>query len=211
MPVDAAGVAGRDEQALLAPPQVDEHRFAAGEDAAGERRVVLAVAVAQVQGRAVGAPGPQRRQAAVAPGGADGHDRVRHVGEERAQRRVVAPGEPVQRALAQERAGRQEAAGRHARAAARLDDDDAAVGELAVRARHGRRGRALGERERPDRGQRRARRQIAVRDTGGEGGGQVVVAGQRAVGIRSLLSQYGVAQFRSPPSDGGRPGEGTSL
>ena len=51
------GLPGGHDQALLAPPQVDEHRVAAGEHAARERRVVLAAAVAQVQRGAVGAPG----------------------------------------------------------------------------------------------------------------------------------------------------------
>ena len=43
-----------DDQALLAPPQVDDHRVAAREERAGERRVVAAVGVPEVQRGAVG-------------------------------------------------------------------------------------------------------------------------------------------------------------
>jgi hypothetical protein len=94
-PLDPVRVAGRHDDALLAAPEVHEDRPAVPEDAGGERRVVGAVAMAEVQRRRVRAPLPQRREAAEAPRRPD----ALGAGGDAVQQRIVAARQP-QRAVA---------------------------------------------------------------------------------------------------------------
>ena len=168
-------IAGGDDQALLALPEVDDHGVAAGEQRAGERRVVGAVAVAEMQGGAVGVVAPQRREAAEAPAGADHDDLLARLGEQQRERRVVAAGQAERRAGAQQPAGRQLAARRDARRAALGEHDHAGARERGVRALD-RRGRAVLVRGEPPHGrQRAAGRQAPVDHERGELAGQIVV------------------------------------
>ena len=125
---------------------------------------------------------PQRGQAAVAARRADGLDRLGHVGEEHAERRVVAARQPEGARPAQQRTRGERAPRGHARRAPRLDDDHAGVGQLAVGAadRGGR--RPLGGGQLAHRRQRRARGELALGDSRGERRGQVEVAGHRGDG-----------------------------
>ena len=158
---DTARVACREHDALLAAPEVDQDRVAPVEHARRERSVVAAVAVAQVQRRRVGAALPQRGQATEAPAGAD----ALGVAGDAVQQRVVAARQPQARPAVQRPTRERCAVARHPRRAPRRAVDHAQPRELGVGAADGRRRRAQLGRRGPDARHRRARRELARRDS----------------------------------------------
>jgi hypothetical protein len=158
---DPAGVAGGEDDALLAAPEVHEDRIVPGEHARDERVVVAAVAMPQVQRGGVGAALPQRGQSTQAAARAD----ALRVSCDAVEQRVVAArqsqaGPGVERAPSDHRP----VAG-DARRTPRCGVDHAHPRELGVGAADGRRRRAQLGRRGPDARHRRARRELARRDS----------------------------------------------
>jgi hypothetical protein len=164
-----------DEDALLAAPEVHEHRPAAREDARGERRVVGAVAVAQVQRGRVRAVLPERREPAEAAGRADAVRRARDA----VQERVVAAGEAQPPAAVERAAGVRDGVAGDPGGAPRRQLQDAEAGELRVRAPDRRRGRAQLRRGDADARQRGAWPELAAGDVVQQPLGDVAVPRHR--------------------------------
>jgi hypothetical protein len=91
---NTARVTGCDEQALFAPPQVQQVGAAVAEQGAGEGRVVDAALVTQVDSGAIGATAGEGAQSLEASAGADRDHRRVNMGQQDQQRRVVAAGQP---------------------------------------------------------------------------------------------------------------------
>ena len=127
---DLGRVAGRDQESLFPAPEVDQGRATAAEQGLGERDVVGAVAVQQVDRRAVGIAACQHPDSLKTAAGADGDHRGSEVGsdmvEDDLQGWVVAAGQP-EGTLRLEEPGRGQGSIRCDPGSAALTEDDHAV------------------------------------------------------------------------------------
>jgi hypothetical protein len=127
---DAAGVALRYQQALLAAPGVDDHGLAAAEQGPGERAVAVTGAVPQVDGRGVGGAAPDPGQAVEAAARAHGDHGRPGAAQRDVQAGVIAAGQAQRRVPAERAPGRGVGSGRDPGAAAVRDLDHAGAGEV---------------------------------------------------------------------------------
>ena len=135
---DGVGVAARQDDALLAAPEMDEDGSAAGEDVRREAVVVAAVAVSQMERGGVGALLPEGGQAAEA---ARRPDAVGAAGDA-VEQRIVAARQPERPPAMEGAPGEHRPVARHARGSPRGQFDHACARKLRVGAADGRRGRA---------------------------------------------------------------------
>ena len=132
------GIARGGEQALLAAPQVNDRRAAAAQQCAGERAVVAAGAVPQVNGCGVGGAAPDPGQAVEAATFPDRDDRVFGLAQRDVQTRVIAARQPQHQRTSKQPPSREFASDGDPGAAAVGDLDHARVGQVAVGAADGR-------------------------------------------------------------------------
>lgn len=174
-----AGLPGRDQESLFAAPEVDQGRATAAEQGLGERDVVGAVAVQQVDRRAVGIAACQHPDSLKTAAGADSDHRGSEVGsdmvEDDLQGWVVAAGQP-EGTLRLEEPGRGLGSIRCDPGSAALTEDDHAVlGQAAVGAVDRRGGGAAPGGVLADRPQLRAPVELARQDSAGDRAGDVEV------------------------------------